>query len=491
MSDPEEITIVVHSAKGIKGKKPGRHKFSVIFGLGGTKFRTAVVKDPDGNPDWNEETVVHVSNVLDQVFFIITEKDDILGQISIPVTSLKALKGQAKHMPLQPHKKCPSPQGELVYQCYVSKYRPPGDHLPIIKGVTQTPQDVQPRSAFQRLRKRMASPVTQRRNKKDDKKDTKSGSLANFNKKFSRSIQDLFSFSKFSASESINVDDNDSISSKSSQKKDKNKRRFSLSFLSVSNDLDKAGDDPLITSCTPNSGPIDQPTRLAIEGRNLGVGKSDILSLKIAGCDCTDTIEFESSSRIYCTTHFWKVCKGAVIIDTISGGIGTLKDGFCFYEELDANENSSTNPFENDMDEKKDQLGSGQNEQIDFSIGGKEIKSGSNTVPRIRNSAIVATSTPNRSPAASTPVSQGRYQKKHTKSASETKALAVSQPPVEHVSKEELQSKIVQLEEENAALKKDNTEMKSYIDKLVAKCMLHCPEALAQEDDEKTKLFVL
>lgn len=33
--------------------------------------------------------------------------------------------------------------------------------------------------------------------------------------------------------------------------------------------------------------------------------------------------------------------------------------------------------------------------------------------------------------------------------------------------------------------------MKSYIDKLVAKCMLHCPEALAQEDDEKTKLFVL
>lgn len=312
-----------------------------------------------------------MSNVLDQVFFIITEKDDILGQISIPVTSLKALKGQAKRMPLQPHKKCPSPQGELIYQCYVSKYRPPGEHLPIIKGVSQTPQDVQPRSAFQRLRKRMASPVAQRRNKRDDKKEQKSG-LANFNKKFSRSIQDLFSFNKFSASESINVDDNESISSKSSTKKDKNKRRFSLSFLSVSNDLDRAGDDPCIESCTPNSGPIDQPTRLTIEGRNLGVGKSDILSLKIAGCDCTDTIEFESSSRIYCTTHFWKVCKGAVIIDTISGGIGTLKDGFCFYEELDANENLSTNPFENDKDEENDELGT--DEQIDFSIGGKEIK---------------------------------------------------------------------------------------------------------------------
>ena len=44
---------------------------------------------------------------------------------------------------------------------------------------------------------------------------------------------------------------------------------------------------------------------------------------------------------------------------------------------------------------------------------------------------------------------------------------------------------------EFSELKKDNTEMKGYIDKLVAKCMMHCPEALAQDDDEKTKLFVL
>ena len=36
----------------------GRNKFSVIFGLGITKFRTGVIKDPEGNPIWNEETVV-------------------------------------------------------------------------------------------------------------------------------------------------------------------------------------------------------------------------------------------------------------------------------------------------------------------------------------------------------------------------------------------------------------------------------------------------
>ncbi|WAR00400.1 EXOC2-like protein [Mya arenaria] len=450
MSDPEEITIIVHSAKNLQGKKAGRNKFSVIFGLGGTKFRTQIVKEPTGNPDWNEETVVNVSNILDQVFFIVTEKDDILGQILIPVTSLRAIKGQAKRAPLQPHKKCPKPTGEIIYQCYVSKFGAQGDHVPIIKAVgSQGPEEVRPRSAFQRLKKRMASPSTQRRNKKDDSpggKSQKSG-LAGFNKKFSRSIQDLFSFNKFSASDSIDIDDNVSVTSsqKSNTMKSKYKKRFSLSFLSVSNDLDKCGGDPVISSCSPNSGPIDRPTRITVEGKNLGIGKSDILSLKVAGCDCTDTIEFESSSRIICTTHFWKVCKGAVVIDTISGGIGTLKDGFTFYEELDANENMSSNPFDNDIDSEVDKTGN--DGDIEFHLGGKEIKSGSNTVPRIRS---ISTGAPDSPMVTSTPASQGRYAKKHVRRASESATIAIKQTPVEHVSKEELQARIQELETENA-----------------------------------------
>lgn len=486
MSDPDEITIIVHSAKGLQGKKSGRHKFSVIFGLGGTKFRTAIVKEPSGNPEWNEETVVQVTNILDQVFFIVTEKDDILGQLSIPVTSLRATKGQAKRVPLQPHKRCPKPQGELLYQCFVSKYHNPGEHVPVIRNVNQTPDHVRPISAFQRLKKRMASPVTQRKLKRDDSgkdKDRRNSSLSGFNKRLSRSIQDLFTFNKLSGVDSGDIDDTTSNSSFGS-KKNKGKRKFSLSFLSVSNNLDQAGEDPVIISCTPNSGPIDRPTRLTIEGRNLGIGKSDIMSLKIVGCDCTDTLEYESSNRIYCTTHFWKVGKGAVVIDTISGGIGTLKEGFTFYEELDANENTSKNPFDGEGNEEQETLGE---QNVGFSIGGKEIKSGSNTLPRIKASAIL----PDKGPTTSTPTLQGRYQKKHARHASESVVSNSNQPPVEHVSKEQLQQRIAELEDENAALKKDNVEMKGYIDKLVAKCMIHCPEALAQEDGEKAKLYVL
>lgn len=494
MSDPDEVTIIVHNAKGLKGKKPGRHKFSVIFGLGITKFRTGVVKDPEGNPMWNEETIVPVSNLLDQVFFIVTEKDDILGQVTVPVGALKDTKGFVKRQALQPHKKCPNPQGELTYQCYISKHRAPGDRIPVLSHMTNTPDEVRPQSAFQRLRKRMASPVTQRKSRnldKDSSKDNKEkrgSSISSFNKKLSRSIQDLFSFGKLSTHDTNDADEESSETYKNNINKMKNKRKFSLNFLSVSNDLDSVGKDPEIHNCTPNSGPIDQPTRLCIDGSNLGIGKSDILSLKVVGCDCTDTIEYESSNRIYCTTHFWKVCSGPVEIDTISGGIGTLKNGFTFYEELDANGNASKNPF--DVEEEDDVTE--PPEKVDFVIGGKHIKSGSNTLPRIKASGTISDNAP---PSPSTPT--GRYKKKHARTSSESVVNVTNKPPtppvgrVDHVSKEELLAKIQKLEEENAELKKDNTEMKGYIDKLVAKCMLHCPEALAQDDDEKTKLFVL
>lgn len=37
---------------------PGRHKYSVIFGVGNRKYRTCIVKDPEGCPEWNEESVM-------------------------------------------------------------------------------------------------------------------------------------------------------------------------------------------------------------------------------------------------------------------------------------------------------------------------------------------------------------------------------------------------------------------------------------------------
>ena len=320
-----------------------------------------------------------VQNVLDQAFFIVTEKDDILGQITLPVTTLTGMKDRERIIDLQPHKKCPKPQGKLVFECFVSEYHTAGEHTPVIMGGCTLPDEVRPKSAFQRLRKRMASPVTQRRNKKEDSREQKSG-LSTFNKKFSRSIQDLFSFSKYNASE-IDIGDNESTTSsiKSSNKTKKN-RRISIGFLSIGNDLDKLGrSDAKIISCVPNSGPVDHPTRLAIEGRDLAIGKSEIKALIVAGCDCTDTVEFDSPNRIYCSTHYFKACTGDIELETYSGGKCFLKNGFTFHEELNANENTCTslNPFDDSVDGS---IQDDSSEKIDFNIGGHEIRVSKNDV---------------------------------------------------------------------------------------------------------------
>ena len=114
---------------------------------------------------------------------------------------------------------------------------------------------------------------------------------------------------------------------------DKDKSKWKLGKMSP----------PEITKCTPNKGPVDEATKVCIEGFNLGNEKADILSLKVAGCDCSDTVEFESPEKIYCKTHFqFESRMGPVEIITTSGGKGTLKDGYTFFDELEKYTGKST-----------------------------------------------------------------------------------------------------------------------------------------------------
>ena len=114
--------------------------------------------------------------------------------------------------------------------------------------------------------------------------------------------------------------------SPSSSTPDKDKSKWKLSKKTP----------PEITKCTPNKGPVDEPTKVCIEGLHLGTGKADILSLKVAGCDCLDTVEFESSEKIYCKTHFqFESRTGPIEIITKSGGQGTLTDGYTFFDEIE------------------------------------------------------------------------------------------------------------------------------------------------------------
>ncbi|XP_021359272.1 uncharacterized protein LOC110454211 [Mizuhopecten yessoensis] len=435
--EPDELTVIVVSAKGLQGKKPGRHKFSVIFGVGSKKYRTSVVKHPE--PEWNEESVIQVNNILDQVFFIVTEKEDVLGQVNIPVTSLQGPPGHNLKSTLQPNKKCSNPKGELVYQCYVSKRRPAG------------------------MNYESKSPTLSHKYKKDRRGST----LSSLNKKFSRSIHDLLSFGK---------------SSNEEESGPKLKSKQGPKFMSISAGLDNSGKLPVVLSVSPNVGLTSGGTRITIVGKNLGFSKSDIVDLTICESDCVDYIEYESSTKIHCKTRSTLPGKGDIILETESGGIGTLRNAFAFVDKLPEN---GVNPFDspNPFDDEEN-----SGEQASFTIGD------GNQSPEMQTKAISVPvpshkGNSSHSKSSMSPPTKKHFMK-HLRRASEGHVLqqlkggpVAANPPASPTPNkfEKLQLQVLELKKDNLALKQDNKDMKAYIDKLVAKVIQHCPDALESD----------
>lgn len=105
-------------------------------------------------------------------------------------------------------------------------------------------------------------------------------------------------------------------------------------YMSIGIGMDSAGKCPVITSVTPSCGLIEGGTKVTIEGKNLGMSKADIVDLTICECECVDSVVWESSNRIYCTTKPSLAGIGNVEIETESGGIGCLRQAYSYVEEL-------------------------------------------------------------------------------------------------------------------------------------------------------------
>ncbi|XP_050403915.1 uncharacterized protein LOC126819758 isoform X2 [Patella vulgata] len=512
--EPDEVTIVVHGARGLQGKKPGRHKYSVIFGVGTKKFRTAVVKDATGSPDWNEESAIHVGHATDHVFFTVMEKDDVLGQVVIPALSLQSIKGQVKKIGLKPHKKCMNPKGDLIYQCYVSKYRP-ATSTPIIKSSTpmRSGGGGAHLTGFARLKSNLTpSPIS---NGKDSNKRENRSSLATFNKKLSRSIHNIFNFSKSSDEKNDDDEDNDHSSNKPFSK-------FAAKFRSTNN-LDDMAQTPVITNVIPNIGTVKGGTRIIIEGRNLGLGKSDIVELMLCGSDILDTVEYESSNCIVCTTKEWEAGKGDIWYETVSGGQTVVKNFFTFVDS--SSKNSAPTPvimkISDSSSENNDDASTGIDSRNTSVAGDDEMLSA--VTPEKNNiNSVPPSPCPPRTPSnqhkleisETSEVSrwslvkkrmlpdsmktkslgrvqsnegiEGRYKKnfmKHVRRASESivaEQEGLSREDVDRhsITKKELQAEVIRLYNENQSLKNENADMKGYIDRLIAKVIQHCPDAL-------------
>ncbi|XP_076465355.1 uncharacterized protein LOC143297068 [Babylonia areolata] len=536
--EPDEVTVVVHGARNLQGKKPGRCKFSVIFGVGSRKFRTSVVKEPTGNPDWNEESTVQVQNQGDQVFFTVTEKEDVLGQVQLPLPSLTTTKGQVRQASLKAHRKCPVPHGELIFQAFISKQRPAEVVAPQIRSGSNTttsgggPAQL---TGFARIRHSLAiSPALPRRGPKrggDKDKDTgsvgdkeeksKRGStLSYFNKKLSKSLHDIFHIGRGGGNE-----DDEEKSSTSNRSKGK----FGGS---VNEGLDHAGgtggDVPVVTNIIPNMATVHGGTRLCVEGRHLGLGKSDIMEFMLCGSDLLDSIDFESDSRIYVTTKPNTPGKGDLWIETVSGGQNVIKSVFTFVDRSAEKSGSmerqappsspsvlpppspardaptppqpspsaTTRAKSMYVEEDSGSVGDvgGQtaaqrhgnsvqrsSSQSDRSVTSPALKGGAATLPRVK-------STPDIEPEEQQEL-PGRFRKNHQTHARRASESVAMQRGVEARSsaseKAELQKEIVRLMKENEALQKKNDDLNAYIQDLVAKVMENCPEVLAAMPTKK------
>lgn len=209
----------------------------------------------------------------------------------------------------------------------MSKQRPlTAPSNPQIKGnssvTTGGPQQL---TGFARLRHSLAvSPIMPHRTMKRESKDStgdkeekrKSSTLANFNKKLSKSIHDIFHLGRMGGNE----------------EEEKPSNRKMGKFGSMNTGLDQVSDIPIVSNIIPNMATVHGGTRLCIEGRNLGLGKSDIMEFLLCGSDLLDTVEFESEQRIYVTTRANTPGKGDLWIETMSGGQNVIKSVFTFVD---------------------------------------------------------------------------------------------------------------------------------------------------------------
>ena len=64
-----------------------------------------------------------MEDVTQPLTFVVTEKNekDVLGQVTVPLCDLVTFRtNRSERAPLRPHKKCPHPQGELMFEAWIS-----------------------------------------------------------------------------------------------------------------------------------------------------------------------------------------------------------------------------------------------------------------------------------------------------------------------------------------------------------------------------------
>lgn len=265
------------------------------------------------------------------------EKDEVLGQIAVPLNSLtKDKERKPIRQQLQPHKKCPKPQGELTYAAWPVSFKE--SSLAALKGKEYTSSKTDLAAAFGKVKLKM---LRKSKSKQNSDNVGMNSNLSGSNKMLSVSCYNLSGLPDATDGFDGKASDLDSSSSysvsaisASSHGIDPDSSSFTQQSISKVDVHVVAADSglPEVSGISPREGYSTGGTRLTIRGTNLGLHKEDIVGLFVCGSNVLASLEYESSRKIYCTTRAYKPCSGKIVVETQSGGRGTSLVDFTFVD---------------------------------------------------------------------------------------------------------------------------------------------------------------
>lgn len=249
------------------------------------------------------------------LIFTVTDRDDSLGTVSLPLAQIPSVAHRRRWMPLT--SKNSQAMGDLCIDCWVLSFKKPSSVGEGMKWNSLIPLNFG---------------LITGAGTKDRSKRRTSIEAASISRRGSRSVENLYSSSELKPERALKSGPSPIASPASSATNLRRLNVFKPRLAPTLGQILSSSSAPEITGLSPKSGPSSGGTKITLRGCNLGKSKEDVASLSICGCDLLPTLEYHSPAKLVVTTKPW-AGSGPVVLETESGGRGTSTLVFTFQEK--------------------------------------------------------------------------------------------------------------------------------------------------------------
>ncbi|XP_067016005.1 uncharacterized protein [Acropora muricata] len=254
------------------------------------------------------------------LIFTVTDGDDSLGTVSLPLAQIPSVAHRRRWMPLTA--KNAQANGDLCVDCWVLSF----------KKATSTNDGVKWNNLLT---------FGLKTGSKERSKRRASVEAASISMKGSRSIENLYTSSTLEPpvaeedSRPLKSGSFSKLSPESSPTTSPTRlgtfALFKPRLAPTLGQVLSSSNAPEITGISPKSGPSSGGTRITVRGCNLGKSKEDIIYIGVSGCDLLQTLEYHSPAKLVVVSKPW-IGSGPVVLETKSGGRGISTLAYTFQD---------------------------------------------------------------------------------------------------------------------------------------------------------------